>query len=430
MTKRRRQTNGNQGTVQKPADVAANAASTSDSGEPVSDANTAAEVAGELVAVDGVNKSDKGNMSDGTEERQDGERDNGGETAKAEGTAATEAVQRLPAGAGHHGDVETGSGAGSSDEGSTAGTGDGSTQEAEGSGEEVDVGDDIEPTCFICAGGFEPSDLCAADIEEGTCHAECLEGSPTVSLTTGDPTDGPMHTFVYVEEMIDSMRASAELQAALQSPIGKDLRSVFDLAAIGAGLQQEIRKLTSQEGPFKDWVPELSPIEIVGDMNAALAHARESVSSDAPPRLPNFASDVDPREVVASYAYGVLCGVYGATDDARMILEDDHRAVSLSVTSAAATELVELVRKIGDHATPEVMAHQLVIGKHRQSPELTMPEKIALKAFACVLRDLDACADGVKARREAEAAETPTAKRVPIEETNLEPADGPLDTWR
>lgn len=429
MAKRRRQTNGNQGSVTKPADLAENATSTSDSGEPVSSGDTATEVAGELVAVDGVNKPDQGNVSDGAQEPQTAT-DTGGETARAEGTGTAETIQQLPAGAGHHGEVEAGSSAGSSHEEGTAGTGDGSTQNAEGSSEEVDAGDDNEPTCFICASGFEPSDLCATDIEEGTCHAECLEGSPVVSLTTGQPADGPMHTFVYVEEMIDGMRASAELQAALQSPIGKDLRTVFDLAAIGAGLQHEIRKLTREEGPFKDWVPELSPVEIVGDLNAALAHAQESVSANTPPRLPNFASDVDPREVVGFYAYDVLCGVYGAADDARMILEDDHRAMSLSVTSAAATELVELVRKIGDHATPEVMAHQLVIGKHRQSPELTVPEMIALKAFASVLRDLDACADGIKARREAEAAETPTPRRVPIDETNMEPVDGPMDTWR
>lgn len=430
MAKRKGQTNGNQGSVSKPADVAENAASTIDNGEPVSAGDTATEVARELVEADGIKKPDQGNVSDGTEESQDGESGNGGETAKAEGTAATEAVQQLPAGAGHHGDVETGSGAGSSDEGSTAGTGDGGTQDAEGSGEEVDAGDDIEPTCFICAGGFEPSDLCATDIEEGTCHAECLEGSPTVSLTTGQPTDGPMHTFVYVEEMIDGMRASAELQGALQSPIGKDLRTVFDLAAIGAGLQHEIRKLTSQEGPFKDWVPELSPVEIVGDMNAALAHAREQ-KAEQPwwLTMPHFEDDVDPRVVAHAFAHDVVLGIQGSIGLAWSAMMKEA-PLEPELTCHAISDLVELVRNIGDAATPEVMAHHLVIGKYRQSPELTMPEMIAFKAFASVLRDLDACADGIKAQRAAEAAEQPTPKRVPLEETNLEPADDPLDTWR
>ncbi|KQR30146.1 hypothetical protein ASF91_15120 [Rhizobium sp. Leaf155] len=245
-----------------------------------------------------------------------------------------------------------------------------------------------------------------------------------MSLANGQPTDGPLHTFVYVEEMIDGMRASAELQAALQSPIGKDLRTVLDLAAIGAGLQHEIRKLTREEGPFKDWVPELSPVEIVGDLNAALAHAKEKRG-----RLANFAEDADPREVVAFFAWAILNGVHGTVDNARSILEDGEPTEDPVLTIDATEELVELVRKIGDHATPEVMAHHLVITKHRQSPELTLPESIAFKAFASVLRDLDACADEIKARRAAEAAETPTPRGVPIDETNMEPADGPLDKW-
>lgn len=239
-----------------------------------------------------------------------------------------------------------------------------------------------------------------------------------------------MHTFVYVEEMIDGMRASAELQAALQSPIGKDLRTVFELAAIGAGLQHEIRKLTREEGPFKDWVPELSPVEIVGDFSAALAHAREQ-KTEQPWWLntPHFEDDVDPHVVAHAFAHDVVLGVQGSIDLAWSAMRKAD-PLQPELTCDAISDLVELVRKIGDHATPEVMAHHLVITKHRQSPELTLPESIAFKAFASVLRDLDACADEIQARRAAEAAETPTPKRVPIDETNMEPADGPLDTWR
>ena len=51
--------------------------------------------------------------------------------------------------------------------------------------------------CPVCAQPFNPDDLCATDIELGTCHAECLEGSPVVDLRTGDPIDGPMSTYRY-----------------------------------------------------------------------------------------------------------------------------------------------------------------------------------------------------------------------------------------
>lgn len=53
--------------------------------------------------------------------------------------------------------------------------------------------------CPICTELFKPADLCSTDIELGTCHAACLEGSPTVDLETGDPVDGPIPTFRYDE---------------------------------------------------------------------------------------------------------------------------------------------------------------------------------------------------------------------------------------
>lgn len=51
--------------------------------------------------------------------------------------------------------------------------------------------------CPVCAETMQPDDLCAIDIELGTCHAACLEGSPTVDLDTGEPIDGPIPSFQY-----------------------------------------------------------------------------------------------------------------------------------------------------------------------------------------------------------------------------------------
>lgn len=54
---------------------------------------------------------------------------------------------------------------------------------------------DIIDTCPICAEPLNDDDICATDIEMGPCHAACLNGSPTVDLETGEPTDGPMDTY-------------------------------------------------------------------------------------------------------------------------------------------------------------------------------------------------------------------------------------------
>lgn len=54
--------------------------------------------------------------------------------------------------------------------------------------------------CPICAVELKGSDLCSLDIDMGICHAACLEGSPTVSLETGEPVDGPIGVFRYDDE--------------------------------------------------------------------------------------------------------------------------------------------------------------------------------------------------------------------------------------
>lgn len=54
-----------------------------------------------------------------------------------------------------------------------------------------------DETCPICDKPFKVGVKCAIDIELGTCHAACLEGSPIVNLNTGEPSDGPVLTFPY-----------------------------------------------------------------------------------------------------------------------------------------------------------------------------------------------------------------------------------------
>ncbi len=51
--------------------------------------------------------------------------------------------------------------------------------------------------CPICDDAVRHGDVCAADIELGTCHAACLHGAPTVDLETGETLSGPIPTFRY-----------------------------------------------------------------------------------------------------------------------------------------------------------------------------------------------------------------------------------------
>lgn len=55
--------------------------------------------------------------------------------------------------------------------------------------------------CPICGEPFADNDVCATDIELGTCHAKCLEGSPVVDLDTGEQISGEFGTFLYHETL-------------------------------------------------------------------------------------------------------------------------------------------------------------------------------------------------------------------------------------
>ncbi|MVA09102.1 hypothetical protein GOZ78_03590 [Agrobacterium vitis] len=57
--------------------------------------------------------------------------------------------------------------------------------------------DDEQINCPICDDLLQIGDVCATDIELGTCHAACLKGSPVVDLETGDEVGGQMTTFRY-----------------------------------------------------------------------------------------------------------------------------------------------------------------------------------------------------------------------------------------
>lgn len=65
-------------------------------------------------------------------------------------------------------------------------------------GRRMQATDEAAPDlCPICAEPLKDGDTCATDIELGTCHAECLDGSPTVDLETGKPVEGSIPSYPY-----------------------------------------------------------------------------------------------------------------------------------------------------------------------------------------------------------------------------------------
>jgi hypothetical protein len=81
--------------------------------------------------------------------------------------------------------------------------------------------------CPVCAEQIKPSDVCASDIELGICHAACLEGSPIVDLETGEPSDGPISTFVYEETPL-APSAQGEAEAAVPNKAAEGRQAYKD----------------------------------------------------------------------------------------------------------------------------------------------------------------------------------------------------------
>ena len=237
-------------------------------------------------------------------------------------------------------------------------------------------------SCPICAVPFKPDDVCAIDIEMGTCHAECLDGTPVVDLDTGEPSGGPVLTFRYGDEKTSSTLVPAHSEA---------LTDAIHDALIFAGV----------------YAPENFP-ESQGD--------------------PEFWRKCNPDNIIMNVADDAFRSVAANIEVVRAILTGEQVRDPLWLSTDAAMALQDFVCKIGRRATPEILAQQLVITKHRQSAELTPAEHIGLKTFIAVLLDLNDFAAAEKKRLEELAAEKPTPRPVPIEDTTMETVDDPMAT--
>jgi hypothetical protein len=77
--------------------------------------------------------------------------------------------------------------------------------------------------CPIYAKPFQPEDICASDITEGTCHAACLEGSPVVDLETGDELPGgEFSTYRYSEVMDPELETHVEARTLAPGIVGEN----------------------------------------------------------------------------------------------------------------------------------------------------------------------------------------------------------------
>ncbi|HEX5933757.1 MAG TPA: hypothetical protein VFY63_06300, partial [Pseudorhizobium sp.] len=151
--------------------------------------------------------------------------------------------------------------------------------------------------CPVCDVAFKPNDLCASDIELGTCHAECLEGCPIVDLNTGEPLpDAKPHTYP-ASEIMDPPPAShvRVLDADSQSLLAAQ-NNVID------GLMAENEKLRKALEPFaRFFKSELHDLSVASD--ATVFAAFQDQATGAP------LADLSIADVRQAYAAFTTTGV-------------------------------------------------------------------------------------------------------------------------
>ena len=270
-------------------------------------------------------------------------------------------------------------------------------------------------------GGGNPS---AAD---GGGSNEIGDGNPVAGRSDGDGVHAAGHDI------------SPDLKAAIELAGCESVEDLIDMARIGSNLFGAIDDIRRCEGPFKNWAPADDPVEIVHDLYAALEHAWEKAAvlektqpDEGKPwwlNMPNFAEDAAPLEISRFIARDVFVGVHGSVEVLGALIHQAQPQETPAVPFEAVSELVDLVRRIGTRATPDVLAQHLVITKHRQSADLTKAEELGLKAFASILIDLDDFAAAEKQRLEELAAEKPEPKPLPIEDTTMDTVNDTMETW-
>ena len=92
-------------------------------------------------------------------------------------------------------------------------------------------------------------------------------------------------------------------------------------------------------------------------------------------------------------------------------------------------QLYAFVSKIRERATADVLASQLVVLKHRETPDVNWTQRVTLEVFSTLaqvfLKREDEIAGAQLAALETKAEPRP----VPIDETNMELVDDRLATW-
>lgn len=222
----------------------------------------------------------------------------------------------------------------------------------------------------------------------------------------------------------DADRGAAEAGAAEQPGAPADAGDGSGLG-VDAGVQDGAGTAVAVEAAGQDGEP-LTEAEV----DAALAEVMAKETAENAPSIEEINNDAFSEDHVFSEDLAVDNAVTAAMAMPVSVYDGCYMCYSKALfPPGAADDLAELIRKIGPAATPEVLAQHLRLKKHCE-PDAPGPLELAtLKIFMTVLTEIDAFRKAAAKAAEEAMREAKTPAPLPIDETTLEPVDGPFDTW-
>lgn len=186
--------------------------------------------------------------------------------------------------------------------------------------------------CPICAVAFQDDDMCLTDINEGTCHAACLAGSPTVDLASGEPTETTPTPYRYgdiqpkaqtVDDLADARTTPGDSPEKLEA-----IEREVDEANAEAGI-----KVASIPGGE----PNRFKVEGLSDALAAIAEAEPDMVEQALQDAEDAADLTDTftaEEVAAAAQVNEAEGEAPAVDAAPTVIPTDDPLLQIETETA------------------------------------------------------------------------------------------------
>lgn len=195
-----------------------------------------------------------------------------------------------------------------------------------------------------------------------------------------------------------------------------------DYAEIGLNFMATFDTITmDKDSPYFGWTPAEWPSEILHVMLEEIERLRAQVARQPADPGP---VDASPDALIERVAHDFLAFGHAEAENLRELVGFVPLRAAYGAWLPAVPSLVELIRRLGPAATPDVLAAQMKIDGYRETATLSTSERLALGVMAATVTGLRMILE--LARPETANAPEPNAP-LRAEDSTYESAEAPGD---